>query len=236
MRLHVGSDQVTPVRWFKSRPGVKPFNRATPFGSLQWRAEPWRPFPLGEIYGAARPFEPGHSPAFADGERLCGDESWFRFGEPLDPSKPPMLYTPDGLATCCLLPRPQVVDGRVVASGTVTAQSGYFDIGVANALAFGSVRAVGTHGCELYSLSTIAPPNDIFHRESDSVDRWVSSFAPLFRMEGPNVTGVDALWRCINTSGGGCIWERSGWDGFGAGVFTLTAGSCVTPITMTCVD
>jgi hypothetical protein len=72
----------------------------------------WNP-PLGEVRDTRR-FAPWvQRPQGAIGGHVCGDPAWFAQGVPVDPARPPVLYTADGLPVCCRPGRGLLLGGGV---------------------------------------------------------------------------------------------------------------------------
>jgi hypothetical protein len=120
MRLHTDPSILTTVRWFKCRVGAPPLGFPTPFVSLNWRTDPFRESPLGEVYGEPRPFNHGRTPLGAVFGAPCGDPQWFRTGEPYPNSLPPAVYDTTGMLACCTDRFRRLATGGAVAGGTAT--------------------------------------------------------------------------------------------------------------------
>lgn len=56
---------------------------------------------MGEVRDAGKVGDWTPGPQGATGGHVCGNPDWFAAGVPVDPARPPVLYTADGLPTCC---------------------------------------------------------------------------------------------------------------------------------------
>jgi hypothetical protein len=255
MRLHTDPSVLTPVRWYKCHPNARDFPGLSPLRSSQWRSEPWVEMPLGEVYGAPRPFDPGLLPLGAFGRRFCGPIEWFRYGEPFPSSLPPQEYSLSGLATCCLAGGVQNAQGGMVAGGTATefvvppypSRGGAVAGGTATefvvppdsssggAVAGGTAESWSPTGGTVYHITPSSPPRTEVHRLVAWIDYFegVDPANPQI-LSGPNVTGTAGYWTFDVQ--GISRWDISGWDGTGSGVFTKVFGPGVTNVTLTFVS
>lgn len=101
-RFFLDSDQVVKIRWYPVAEPVECLDLPSKISSLDWCSHPWIAEGVGEVYGAARPYNGRKALPYARDLTPCEPAEVFRFGEPLDESRPHQTYNLDGFPNCCL--------------------------------------------------------------------------------------------------------------------------------------
>lgn len=95
------SDVEVGIRWYKCVPGAPTLGWESNINSLDWTCMPWLRTGKGEVFNAPREYHQQPPVPGALGQHVCGTEEDFRDGEKYLPDLPPVVYSPEGLPTCC---------------------------------------------------------------------------------------------------------------------------------------
>lgn len=105
-RFFRDSELQANIVWYPCLPDAPDLGIASPFLSRDWEVTedawgiPDDPGP-GEVGGAPRVFNRKQPIPAATGAHRCGTDEEWRKGALYNPDRPPVLYRPDGLPTCC---------------------------------------------------------------------------------------------------------------------------------------
>jgi hypothetical protein len=98
MNLFLDGSPPVPVRWYFADDSAQDLGLPTPFSSRNWLGQLGGWPQLGEVYGAARPWNNGDPPFLSGGDHHCGtDEQW---SQGVD-SPTPTRTQPSGQPLCC---------------------------------------------------------------------------------------------------------------------------------------
>lgn len=90
------------IRWFPALEPVECLPFPSKINSLDWSSHPWLASGVGEVFGAARPYNGKAALPYARGLTPCAPAETFKRGEVLDVGAPPQEYNADGFPLCCL--------------------------------------------------------------------------------------------------------------------------------------
>lgn len=93
------SSSTIGIRWFRALPGAEIYPNPNLFTSLNWTDRDEAGGPVGEVKGAARPWDPGLNPAGFLGVSSCGTPAVFRAGATA--ADPVFLSDALGYTACC---------------------------------------------------------------------------------------------------------------------------------------
>lgn len=90
------------LRWYPAVEPVKCLPFPSKINSLDWCSHKYVAAGVGEVFGAARPYNGAKALPYAQGIVPCEDPAVFRNGETFDAERPPQEYNADRFPLCCL--------------------------------------------------------------------------------------------------------------------------------------
>jgi hypothetical protein len=213
------------IRWYRCPEGAKELPFLSCIQPLLWAKNPWRVTGPGEVYPVKRGASGGAAPKGVTGQSWCGSPEDFLLGGLYQPSRPPVRYTADGAALCCLTFLGGIVwggtaptapnPGAVVWGGTAPA------VGTTGGIVWGGAQSMGPFG-EAYRIIEISDPGyGYMPRVAPGQDQWVSNGGSQSSFLWGPVTNGGGQWRLTVPTQGG-VWLSYDWDGNGSRVFDVS--------------